>query len=83
VLPVAGCVTRVMTAVADLLGSACETAVTVADATLGMVEGAVYTPAEEIVPVVALPPLTLSTCHVTSLLPVALNASCWPSWTTA
>jgi hypothetical protein len=80
-------VTSVITAVADLLGSARETTVTVADATLGMVEGAAYTPVEEIVPAVELPPLALSTCQVTSLLPVpltmALNCTCCPNWTAA
>jgi len=63
-----------------LLGSACETAVTVAEATFGMVDGAVYTPVEDIVPAAELPPSALSTCQVTSVLPVpftvALNGSC-------
>lgn len=60
------------------LVSASDTAVTVAVNVDETVAGAVYIPAEEIVPTVELPPLTPLTCHVTAVLDVfvtvALNA---------
>jgi len=61
-------VVMVTVAEADLLVSACETALTVTIAGLGTVAGAVKTPNVEIVPVVALPPVTPFTCQVTAVL---------------
>jgi hypothetical protein len=51
---------------ADLVASACEIALTVTLAGLGIAEGAAYMPAGEIVPTVLLPPVTPLTCQVTS-----------------
>ena len=48
--------------------SAADTAVTVTVAGEGMAAGAVYAPALEIVPTVALPPATPFTCQVTAEL---------------
>lgn len=53
---------------AVLLGSACETAVTLTVAGFGTLAGAAYIPTEEIVPRVASPPLTPFTCQVTAVL---------------
>src|ERR1700682_4992434 len=50
---------------ADLVESACETAVTVTVEGCGIAEGAVYRPEFEMVPVLVLPPLFWFTCHVT------------------
>lgn len=65
-------------AVALLVGSATEVAPTVTIPEAGIEAGAVYRPADEIVPYVALPPVTLFTCHVTAVFivfaTVALNA---------
>jgi hypothetical protein len=60
----------VTVAEADLVASACETAVTVTVAGLGTLAGALKTPAVEIVPVVAFPPVTPFTCQVTAVLVV-------------
>lgn len=65
----------VTVAVADLLESACETAVTETDAGLGTLEGArkiasfaVPNTVVEIKPLVEFPPDTPLTCHVTAVL---------------
>jgi hypothetical protein len=62
---------------ADRLGSATETAPTVTAAGEGTLAGAMKTPAGEMVPTVASPPVTPLTCHVTAvslvLLTVAVN----------
>jgi len=64
-------------AVADLVGSATDTALTVTVAGEGTVLGAVYNPVVDTVPAVALPPVTPFTCQVTAvfvaLLTVAVN----------
>jgi hypothetical protein len=60
----------VTVAEADLVVSACETAVTVTVAGLGTVAGAVKAPDVEIIPVVAFPPVTPFTCQVTAVLVV-------------
>src|SRR5256885_5113542 len=49
------------------VGSWTEAAVTVAVAGVGPVAGTEYTPDAEMVPTVALPPLTLLTCQVTAV----------------
>jgi len=63
--------------VADRLPSAADIAVTVSDNVPETVVGAVYNPAEVIVPTVELPPATPPTSHVTAvllaLLTVAVN----------
>src|SRR5204863_109664 len=53
---------------ADFVGSACDTAVTVTVAGFGTTAGAVYKPELDIVPTVALPPVTPLTCQVTAVL---------------
>ncbi len=77
----------VTVAEADLVASACEMAVTVTVAGLGTVAGALNTPKVEIVPVVALPPVTPFTCQVTAVLvvfcTVAANACDAPAVTVA
>jgi hypothetical protein len=55
--------TTVTVAEPDLVGSACEVAITVTFAGFGTIAGAVYTPADEIVPLLA-PPLTLQVTAV-------------------
>jgi hypothetical protein len=65
----------VTAAEADLVVSAWEMAVTVTVAGLGTVAGAVYKAAVEIVPTVALPPVTPLTCHVTALLLVFFSVA--------
>src|SRR5438876_896764 len=64
---------------ADFVASAWDTAVTVTVAGLGTTEGAVYRPELEIVPTVALPPLTPFTCQVTAVLAVfcTVAVNCW------
>lgn len=64
----------VTVAVADLVGSACEMAVTDTEAGLGTLEGArkiasfaVFNTVVETRPLVALPPETPFTCHVTAV----------------
>ena len=61
-----------MTAEALLLASATLVAVTVCEP---VVAGAVYKPVLEIVPVALLPPLMLSTDHVTAVLVVPLTVA--------
>ena len=58
-----------------LLGSACETAVTVTVAGFGTFVGAVYIPADEIVPCVVSPPLTPFTSQVTLVLAALKTAA--------
>lgn len=65
----------VTVALADLVGSACETAVTETEAGLGTAEGArniaslaVPKTVVEMRPLVEFPPLTPLTCHVTAVL---------------
>jgi hypothetical protein len=62
----------------DFVVSACDTAVTVTVAGLGTTEGAVYSPAVEIVPTVEFPPATPFTCQVTAVLevPVTVAVNC-------
>ena len=63
-----GCVARIVTvAAADFVGSSTDTAVTVTVACAGSVVGAVYTPATEIVPTVALPPAAPLTFQLTDV----------------
>jgi hypothetical protein len=85
-LTAAGAVT-VTAAEADLVESACDTAVTVTVAGLGTDAGAVYKPELEIVPTVALPPTTPFTCQVTAVLLVfctlAVNCCVAPAVTVA
>jgi len=54
----------------------------VAVAGVGNAEGAVYKPDVEIVPLVEVPPIALSTCQVTVVLfvpvTVAVNCIVWP-----
>ena len=57
-------------AVPDLVGSACDTAVTDTVAGLGTEAGAVYSPLVEIVPIVLLPPIMELTSHVTAVFVV-------------
>src|SRR5947207_2873719 len=72
---------------ADFVGSACDTAVTVTAAGFGTTAGAVYRPELDIVPTVALPPLTPLTCQVTAVLlvfcTVAVNCCVPPAPTVA
>src|SRR5438045_123632 len=72
---------------ADFVGSACDTAVAGAVAGFGPPAGAVYRPALDIVPPVALPPLTPLTCQVTAVLlvfcTVAVNCCVPPAPTVA
>ena len=58
------CLTIVTVAAPDFVGSACAAAVTGTVAGLGTDEGAMYSPVEEIVPTVALPPVTPATLQV-------------------
>ena len=60
----------VTVAEADRVESATDTAVTVTVAGDGTVAGAVYSPAVEIAPTVALPPVTVFTCQVTCVFSV-------------
>lgn len=70
--------TTVTVAVALLVGLKTEIALTVTAPEDGIDSGAVYRPAGEIVPYVALPPVAPFTCHVTAVFiafaTVALNA---------
>src|SRR6266853_794790 len=72
---------------ADFVGSAWDTAATVTVAGFGTTAGAVYRPALDIVPTVALPPVTPLTCQVTTVLPVfctvAVNCCVPPAPTVA
>src|SRR6266478_2696169 len=72
---------------ADFVGSAWDTAATVTMAGFGTTAGAVYRPALDIVPTVALPPVTPLTCQVTAVLPVfctvAVNCCVPPAPTVA
>src|SRR5213080_2634849 len=72
---------------ADFVGSACDTAVTVTVAGFVTTAGAVYSPELEIVPTVALPPVTPLTCQVTAVLlvfcTVAVNCCVPPAPTVA
>ena len=58
----------------DFVASACEVAVTVTCAGLGTVDGAVYSPLAEIVPLAA-PPVTLQVTAV-FVVPVTLAVNC-------
>src|SRR5438876_293208 len=60
---------------ADFVGSAWDTAVTVTMAGFGTTAGAVYRPELDIVPTVALPPVTPLTCQVTAVLLVFCTAA--------
>src|SRR5580700_3893230 len=62
--------TMVTEAAAKTLEFACKIAVTFTVAGLGTPAGAEYVPAEFTVPIVALPPGTLSTCQLTAVLEV-------------
>ena len=66
---------RVTLAEALSLGLAWLTAVTVATALDGRIAGAVKRPAEEIVPVDALPPVTPFTCHVTFVFALPITVA--------
>src|SRR6266480_2777062 len=72
---------------ADFVGSAWDTAVTVTVAGFGTTAGAVYRPELDIVPTVALPPVTPLTCQVTAVLlvfcTVAVNCCVPPAPTVA
>src|SRR5437763_7561352 len=72
---------------ADFVGSACDTAVTATVAGFGTTAGAVYRPELDIIPTVALPPLTPLTCQVTAVLlvfcTVAVNCCVPPAPTVA
>src|SRR5205823_10523031 len=85
VTPVAS--VMVTCAEADFVGSACDTAVTATVAGFGTTAGAVYRPELDIVPTVALPPLTPLTCQVTAVLlvfcTVAVNCCVPPAPTVA
>jgi hypothetical protein len=65
----------VTVAMADLVVSAEDMALMVTAAGEGTVEGAVYTPAEEIIPTVELPPFTPLTLHVTVVFEVFVTAA--------
>src|SRR5216110_584317 len=71
----------------DFVGSAWDTAVTVTVAGFGTTAGAVYRPELDIVPTVALPPVTPLTCQVTAVLlvfsTVAVNCCVPPAPTVA
>src|SRR5438445_8289731 len=73
------CLTIVTVAAPDFVGSACAAAVTGTVAGLGTDEGAMYSPVEEIVPTVALPPVTPATLQVAAVLlvPVTVALNCW------
>ena len=60
----------VTVAVSDFVLSATEMAFTVTGFDAGTVAGAVKSPVALIVPVVAFPPVTLFTCHVTAVFEV-------------
>lgn len=72
---------------AEAVVSACETAVTMVVAGFGTVDGAVYTPVDEMVPTAALPPAVPFTCQVTAVFVVlatdAMNCSELPAGTFA
>src|SRR6266513_2927619 len=72
---------------ADFVGSAWDTAATVTMAGFGTTAGAVYRPELDIVPTVALPPVTPLTCQVTAVLlvfsTVAVNCCVPPAPTVA
>jgi hypothetical protein len=72
-------VTTVTCAEAVLVESAAETAITVTVAGEGTVIGAVYTPEDEIMPTVALPPATLLTRQLTAVFddPVTEAVNVW------
>ncbi|HUN62143.1 MAG TPA: hypothetical protein VMU53_09140 [Candidatus Sulfotelmatobacter sp.] len=74
---------NVSVAVADLLASACETAVMDMLALAGMLEGAVYRPDAVIVPLLEFPEVTPSTCQITPLFAafetVAVNCCVLPN----
>ena len=76
-------VVNVSVAVADLLESACETAVMDMLALAGMLEGAVYKPDGVIVPLLEFPEVTPSTCQITPLFAafetLAVNCCVLPS----
>src|SRR5258708_39159019 len=71
--------TTVTVVPADFEVSAWEIAVTVTAAGLGTAAGAVYKPAAEMVPTVALPPVIPLTCQVTVVLLVfrIVAVKCW------
>ena len=71
---VIGAVT-VTVAEADLVVSATDVALMVTAAGDGTVDGAVYTPAVEIIPTVELPPFTPLTLHVTAMFAVFVTAA--------
>jgi hypothetical protein len=77
----------VTVAEADLVVSACDTALTVTVAGLGTLAGAVYRPAELMVPTVASPPATSLTLQLTAVLvvfrTVAVNWVVLPTGTVA
>ncbi len=60
---------------ADFVVSAADVALMVTVAGDGTVDGAVYTPAVEIIPTVELPPLTPLTLHVTAMFAVFVTAA--------
>lgn len=59
----------------DRVGSATDTAETVTLGEVGIAAGAVYTPALDMVPTVALPPGIPLTCQVTAMLVVFVTAA--------
>lgn len=77
----------VTVAEADLVESAADVALMVTVAGDGTVDGAVYTPAVEIIPTVELPPFTPLTLHVTAVFEVfvtaAMNVCMAPAFTVA
>jgi hypothetical protein len=60
----------IASAVATLVGCACETAAIVTDAGEGTDAGAVYRPVVSILPCVVSPPVTPLTCQITAVLEV-------------
>jgi len=73
----AGAVSVTM-AMAFFVVSACETALTETVVVVGNTAGAVYSPVELIVPLIASPPAAPFTCHVTVILvdPVTVAVNC-------
>ena len=69
VIEITGAVVIVTVALSNFVLSAAEIAITVT-ALDGTLAGAVYSPVALIVPVVAFPPVTLFTCHVTAVFAV-------------
>jgi len=65
----------VTVAMADLVVSATDVALMVTAAGVGTVVGAVYTPAEEIIPTIELPPFTPLTLQVTTIFAVFVTAA--------